>query len=110
MSDAYECDGVCGDLYRGSPAAVVVLPEPVSFGPDNEETLSEAELCPACLQKGFADLFREMPDAEGTDYEQEDSNSDREWKVDSVKCGNCGERYPKSYTRCQNCGHPNQQQ
>lgn len=42
-----------------------------------------------------------------TTYEQEDSNGNREWKVKAVKCPNCGKRYPKDYSRCENCGIPN---
>lgn len=44
-----------------------------------------------------------------TDEQDETSaQSDREWKVETVKCVKCGTDYPDDYDRCHECGEPNQ--
>lgn len=49
------------------------------------------------------------PTVEVTDttYDQEETNDDRELQMEKTKCGNCGTRYPSSYSRCEHCGQPN---
>lgn len=42
-----------------------------------------------------------------TTFDQEKTNDDRELQMDKTKCGNCGTRYPSSYSRCEHCGQPN---
>lgn len=43
-----------------------------------------------------------------TEEQDEESNGDREWKVSKTTCTGCGTKYPADYSRCTDCGIPNQ--
>lgn len=46
--------------------------------------------------------------ADTTIEQEKTKDDDREWKVKAVKCSNCGNRYPKHNSKCDQCGIPNQ--
>lgn len=48
------------------------------------------------------------PEVADTTFEQDDGGDGREWKVPAIQCRGCGQRYPKDYSRCPECGNPNQ--
>lgn len=106
MASAFKCDG-CEDLSKGSPAASIQFQKNLTFDTAGFHPGTEIDLCENCIQDSLSSLFREIPIPAGSTYEQEASNGDREWKVDDVKCPNCGQRYPADYSRCEHCGTPN---
>lgn len=107
MSQAYKCDG-CDELNSGSPVITAIFGRPMTTDHASFGAGEEVDLCRACAGVGVDAIFREMPTAGDTTYDQEDNGGDREWQVEATKCPNCGQRYPADYTRCENCGTPNQ--
>lgn len=42
-----------------------------------------------------------------TEEQDESANGDREWTIETTRCGECGSRYPVDYSRCHKCGEEN---
>lgn len=109
MGDAFECDG-CGKLFRGYPTVTAVFGDSAEFETAGYDAGMEIDLCQRCVDRAIAPLFRESIDPSAATLEQDESlNGDREWKVDATQCPNCGKRYPADYSRCDQCGTPNQE-
>lgn len=106
MGDAFKCDG-CDDLFAGDPTITAAFQKPIETDHTSFDAGEVVELCSECTESAVDAVYREMPTAGDTTYDQEKSNSDREWNIDAVKCPNCGNRYPADYSRCDECGTPN---
>lgn len=100
MSDDYAVEITIGVSGEGSRR--------ISLSPG--ETFAEVvdstyvEVSAPELPEGPDDVQVEAVTTEEQDVSQ---NSDREWRIESVKCVKCGERFPEDYSMCPECGEEN---